>query len=234
MAETSKSRAKPISDVAHPGKSAPSDTSKAVIVNNRPILRDPMMAEESAPAVEHTKNIADLAKEALARRQSAPKLAPTSEPETESESESEPAPAKPKPEKPKAELKLEPTPPESEPKEPKKADDKPAKDSEDAQADEAAESETDPETETDSDSKPAPDPEGDAENIKREAALEELVDGKKYFLPINSVERRRSKRIVIGGVLLSLILIVAWVDIALDASLIQLGGLKSVTHFFST
>jgi hypothetical protein len=35
------------------------------------------------------------------------------------------------------------------------------------------------------------------------------------------------------GVLLSLVLILAWADIALDAGIIQLGNVKPVTHFFS-
>ncbi|HXR49612.1 MAG TPA: hypothetical protein VN778_01120, partial [Verrucomicrobiae bacterium] len=38
---------KRIMDVAHPGKSAPSSTSKPVIVTNRPIMKDPMMTEDS-------------------------------------------------------------------------------------------------------------------------------------------------------------------------------------------
>jgi hypothetical protein len=69
---------------------------------------------------------------------------------------------------------------------------------------------------------------------KKDAELQKLVDNKQYFLPINSVEKRRSKQVVVIGILLSLILIVAWVDIALDAGLIEINGVKPITHFFSS
>ena len=71
------------------------------------------------------------------------------------------------------------------------------------------------------------------EQEKHDAAIQKLIDSKKYELPINSVEQRRSKRVVVFGVALSLILIVAWADIALDAGLIHISGIKPVTHFFS-
>ncbi len=69
--------------------------------------------------------------------------------------------------------------------------------------------------------------------VAQEAETQKLVDSKQYFLPINSVENRRTKRFIMIGILLSLVLAAAWVDIALDAGLIHLGGLKSLTHFFS-
>ncbi len=68
---------------------------------------------------------------------------------------------------------------------------------------------------------------------QRQAAIDKLTDSKKYYLPINAVEKRRSRRFVILGIILSLLLIVAWADIALDAGLIHLGGIKPLTHFFS-
>jgi len=72
-----------------------------------------------------------------------------------------------------------------------------------------------------------------AEAAKHQAAIDKLVESKQYYLPINSVEKRRTKRFVLLGVALSLLLAVAWVDVALDAGLIQLGGIKPVTHLFS-
>lgn len=68
---------------------------------------------------------------------------------------------------------------------------------------------------------------------KRQAHVDELADSKKYYLPIDTIENKRSRRFVALGVMLSLLLIVAWADIALDAGLIQLGSVKPVTHFFS-
>jgi hypothetical protein len=37
---------KKVIDVSHPGDSAPSETSKPVIITNRPIMKDPMMVSE--------------------------------------------------------------------------------------------------------------------------------------------------------------------------------------------
>jgi hypothetical protein len=69
---------------------------------------------------------------------------------------------------------------------------------------------------------------------KHAADVQAMVSKQTYYLPINSVERQRTKHFVIGGLLLSLILVLIWLDIALDAGLIQLGDTKSVTHFFSS
>ena len=68
---------------------------------------------------------------------------------------------------------------------------------------------------------------------KHDAEIQKLVDSKQFFLPINSVEKRRSKRVVLLGVVLSLLLALAWADVALDAGIIQINGVKPVTHFFS-
>jgi hypothetical protein len=35
------------------------------------------------------------------------------------------------------------------------------------------------------------------------------------------------------GILLVVVLAVAWVDIALDAGLVEIGNVKPMTHFFS-
>jgi hypothetical protein len=72
-----------------------------------------------------------------------------------------------------------------------------------------------------------------SERAEYEAKLQKAYDSKQYFLPINSLEQRRTARFVTLGVALSLLLAIIWVDIALDASLIKLGDVKPVTHFFS-
>jgi hypothetical protein len=71
------------------------------------------------------------------------------------------------------------------------------------------------------------------QETKRQAAIDKLTDNKKYYLPINAVEKRRSRRFVILGIILSLLLILAWADIALDSGLIHINGIKPLTHFFS-
>ncbi|HXE10077.1 MAG TPA: hypothetical protein VN554_01490, partial [Verrucomicrobiae bacterium] len=72
-----------------------------------------------------------------------------------------------------------------------------------------------------------------AAQAEQDIKLHKLVESKKYFLPINAVEQRRSARVALAGALLALILAVAWVDVALDAGLIHLGNVKPVTHLFS-
>jgi hypothetical protein len=74
----------------------------------------------------------------------------------------------------------------------------------------------------------------EAAEAKRAVEVQTLVDSKTYFLPINSVERRRTKHFVIAGVLISIILAVAWVDVALDAGLVRIGDVQPLTHFFSS
>jgi hypothetical protein len=140
-----------------------------------------------------------------------------------------PPPVKDKPADPPAETpKLEPKPepePETEP-EPKPAD-KP-------EPDKTETADTVPEQ--DSEEKPKADQELQAqaaEQARHDSAVGKLVESKQYYLPINTVEKRRSRRFVALGIILSLLLVVAWADIALDAGLIQLNGVKPLTHFFS-
>jgi hypothetical protein len=68
---------------------------------------------------------------------------------------------------------------------------------------------------------------------KHDEAVQKLVDSKQYFLPINAVEKRKTKHFLILGVVLSVLLLLAWGDIALDAGLVQVPGVKPFTHFFS-
>lgn len=72
-----------------------------------------------------------------------------------------------------------------------------------------------------------------AEHAKRDAAVQELIDSRKYELPINAVEKRKTKHFVVLGVLLAILLVLVWIDIAADAGLIHISGIKPVTHFFS-
>ena len=68
---------------------------------------------------------------------------------------------------------------------------------------------------------------------KHAEAVQKLVDAKQYFLPINTVEKRKTKHFVLLGAVLSVLLALTWADIALDAGLIQISGVKPITHFFS-
>lgn len=201
MDDTAKSKTahKTIIDVAHPDHSAPSDTSIPIIVNNRPILRDPMMAND-IPTVGKVDN-----ETSSSLLQTSGKIIT-----------------------------------------PSVSDDK--TDQIDSRVETVPEAISEPETisteqsensilaDTQTDSKP-PQDKINAElemQAKHEAELNALVENKDYFLPINTTTQQRTKRFVIIGVGVSLLLVIVWVDIALDAGLIKIGGLKALTHIFST
>lgn len=228
-----------ITDVAHPGKTPPSETSKPIITN-RPVLKDPMVVEDDdadkvAVTIDkpHVGKVLTPDEPTVADQPAATaSLADTTKTE-----EANSAPAEPeKSAKPAAPKKSE-TPPKDEKsiaETAPKTDDQPATDN-----DKPASEEETAETAPDDDAQKAPQPapaDLQAEEAKRaehEAAIQKLADSKQYYLPINSVEKRRTKRVVLLGVVLSIVLVAAWLDIALDAGLVQVDGLKPVTHFFS-
>jgi hypothetical protein len=198
----------PIFDVAQPGQSVPSDNSKSVIISNRPLLKDPMMAITAPDTL-----VADTAANGNTDK---PAIA-------EASNKSEPALTDPVLE---AEGATKPEEPTTLPEEPATAEELETKTSADDElTDEAKASKA----EAVEQAKTAED---DAA-AKRQTAITKLAESKQYYLPINTVEKRRSRRFVGLGILLSLLLIVAWADIALDAGLIHLGSLKAPTHFFS-
>lgn len=215
MTETKKSTShKRIMDVAHPGKSAPSASSKPVIVTNRPILKDPMMLDEAAKPEGES-----ISKTVSRKVEVKPADAPTSAPEVADPKAADKTIAQLAEEAAARDTKKpapEPKPEES--KEPKE-DKEDTTESSDVVTP-AAEEAADEEAKLD-------------ETAKQDAALNKLVESKQYFLPINAVEKRRTKRVMVLGILLSVILAAVWVDIALDAGIIQLDSVKPVTHFFS-
>lgn len=240
MAESKKAASKRIIDVQHADKAPAQDNSKPVIVTNRPILQDPMVVDKTTE------------EEPVAKTTGGTTIQPLTAPEvpgTKSKSKTEePAEASGKPEqnqeaeqaqteepapqvdetKTLAELDAEAKNKVSKP-EPAPQENEPAESEDDKKADDAADSSVGQKT----DDQVTQDEELEAaEQARKDEELQKLAESKKYFLPINTVEKRRCKQVVIAGVVLSLILIVAWLDIALDAGLIQLGGVKAVTNFF--
>lgn len=214
---TDSAKPKKIIDVVHPNHSAPSDTSRPVIVNNRPILRDPMMS------IELTSDNKPADDSALQNRVSTKiNIQPISDDKTDEidtrvedepviEKEVEPV----LPVKPVVEDTTEPVPPEI----------KPVDNSEnDIEAVNQLESKTEHDKSV-----------IDAEiQEKHEAELDGLVENKDYFLPINTATQKRTKNFVVIGVVVSILLVAVWVDLALDAGLIKIGGFKALTHIFST
>lgn len=70
-------------------------------------------------------------------------------------------------------------------------------------------------------------------DMKLQTELADLTDKKHYFLPVNSVEKRRSRLTTGFGLLLIIILGLALINFMLDAGFIHIEGVKPLTHFFS-
>ena len=71
------------------------------------------------------------------------------------------------------------------------------------------------------------------DEAKHDAAVEQIAESKQYFLPIKTEEQRKTARFALLGTLLIVVLGLTWLDVALDAGLVQLGSVKPLTHFFS-
>jgi hypothetical protein len=235
MSETKRPKKLPkksMVDVQEPGKAAPSATSKPVIVTNRPLLKDPMVVEQTDETNDDSREKAPKDTPVKLSVADKPKLQPL----TDSISPDEPSD--------QAEA-----PPADSTEPVAKAVESTA---DDGKSDELERSQSkSPESETDAGQKDVAEPGSQspedtsknaadqqaqaaaAQQAEHDAAVQRLIDSKQYVLRINSSEQRKSKRFIVLGVGLSGLLVLVWIDIALDAGIIKLGGLNSVTHFFS-
>jgi hypothetical protein len=71
------------------------------------------------------------------------------------------------------------------------------------------------------------------ETVIKKATTAELTKSKKYHLPINSKQNKKTKRFVVSGVLVALLLIVAGGDLALDLGTYNPSFHIPHTHFFN-
>ena len=197
---TSKATA-PIIDVARPNESAPSATSISVIVNNRPILRDPMMVAAIDTSADEPDRIASVSTKI--------NIQPS---ENKNEIKNE-------------ELVTEVAEPKTDPL---VQEEQTAKTVDHSENSIVADNQSDNKNELDDQIIET------QEQAKHDAEISEIIESKRYYLPIDTVEKRRTKRFVLIGASVSILLILIWIDVALDAGLIKLGGLKAVTHIFST
>jgi hypothetical protein len=253
--KTSSKSGPKVFDVAHPGKSKPSASSRPIIVTNRPILQDPMMntqvpidvetIEKESPAAVKIR-LKPLDGEDDAKEDSLENTKDKDKPETDNrtiavlaaEKAAEKAGEKAE-EKEAAES--EPTPEDSSSKsEPEPTDETVQDDAptETAESETAAESN---DSEASDDNLPVEGSDKDAKETlaleaiaKKQEEINGLVESREYFLPINAVERRRSKVVSILGLLLIVALGLMLVDLLLDVGFIRLGGVHSLTHFFSS
>ncbi|HSX05446.1 MAG TPA: hypothetical protein VLF69_03190 [Candidatus Saccharimonadales bacterium] len=207
-----------IVDVASPGKNLPSASGRPLLVTNRPVLSDPMVTNAtpasneqpvvSAPVINRTaKTIAPVSQDL----QDAPAKTQTPEPPAAVEPPVEPAnetitTAK------EVHQDEPAAPAPSGPEEPAEAS----------------------ETVRDSDA------EASAEAAKQQAAedaraqeLERLIESGTYSVPIDAVQRKRSRIFVAVMCVLSLVLLAALADVALDANLVPAPTSVPHTHFFA-
>lgn len=57
--------------------------------------------------------------------------------------------------------------------------------------------------------------------LERELKVQRMVESEEYFLPIETSEQRRSRTVVVFGIVLILVLALAWLDVAIDAGIIS-------------
>lgn len=196
-----------VTDVAHPNTSTPSDTSKPIITH-RPMIKDPMMVDGKAqPETEPEEEKLPIKKTGEAKLKPLDDTAPQAAPDDGADNDEAEKPEKPEEAGADSSDSAEET---------KDAED-------DAGSDKAGKT---GKTGTEPKTKPETEPEEDPK-------IRKLIESKKYFLPLNAVEHRRSARFAAVGVILALVLAAAWVNVALDAGLIHIDGIKPVTHLFS-
>jgi hypothetical protein len=70
------------------------------------------------------------------------------------------------------------------------------------------------------------------EDAKREQELQQYIDNRKFFVPINAVARKRSLKVSITLIALELLLGILLLNLMLDAGLIQLLEKIPHTHLF--
>lgn len=220
MDETTKPTPKPITDVAHTGTTLPSETSKNIIVSNRSTLKDPMMAGTDSPALipeKEEKEAEDPKPDEISAEGAT--IEPIEKDEAENQSEDKPDDK-----------------PEIAPATDKPAEDKPVEEnSKEPDYDLVPESAkaTDQQSADDTDKILQAEAE---QKAAHEAEVQKLVDSKDYYLDmkVTTAEKKHTKQFILIGVVLSVALLLIWFDIALDAGIIHAGGLKSLTHFFSS
>ncbi len=212
-----KSSAPKVMDVAKPGKSAPSTTSRPVIVGHGPMMQDPMVNDQNdSKKEENTEKVVVHGPKVIAplgisngSTEETKKAEPPGAPEPPAEPEATPETLKPEDQpteaaEPKPDAQPEPQKAEATPE---PAKDEPSEDGAvDALAEQAAKAKKPPE---------------DVEAAKRQEALDKLVTEKKYFVPIGQVSRRRHARWALF--LFILLVLAAACVLAVDAEVVDLG-----------
>lgn len=211
-------KASRMDDVKRPDRVTPETTARPIVVTNRPTLtNDPMMTpsatEEQAEGtsdvpMNHSaktiKPLGDAPEEAVQPGEPKPSEKPAADPpETAGQPESKPATVRP------------PAPPLP---------------SETSSSDTADEGEGSRDTDASISAEEVAAAEAKA---KRDDELEQLIASEKYTVPINAVQRRRSRTNTIILSLLAVLLAVALADVVTDVGLVKPPSSVPHTHFFS-
>lgn len=181
-------------DVAKPGESAPDISARPVLVTHRPIVQDPMVKDEKT-----SDDPADAKLDTLAHSQKV--IQPVSAEVAEAQTE--------KPAEPAAETSAEPEKSAQESSPPENAEAATAS-SETAVVEAVADQATE--------DKKKENKLSDEEKAKQ-AAVQKLVDEKKYFVPIGQVGRRRNRRVLVAAAVVLVLLAGAY--LAVDADVVD-------------
>ena len=65
-----------------------------------------------------------------------------------------------------------------------------------------------------------------------DAEEEQIIDSKRFYLPIANVDTRRGLTRSLAVLLLVIVLTAIWFDVVLDAGIVHVGNLHALTHFF--
>jgi hypothetical protein len=212
-----------ITDVSRPGKTMPSASGRPLIVTNRPVLADPMVvAAAGASAGDSTDETstgetptAPVIKRTARTIVPVNADAPAERPDSKPDGEPEPAAAS-------ADTAAKPATTDGEASQPKTTQEPSASRTTVAsmQRDSGAEASAEAAREQ-------------AEQDARAQELERLIETGAYIVPINAVQRKRSRMFVAVMCILALLLLVALADAALDANLFDTPVTVPHTHFFS-
>ncbi len=182
-------------DIQKPGETAPDTSGRPILVTNRPMLQDPMMVSDQAPAAEKS------AEDAPAPAQPMASSAKTIEPEKEftdataKEKVSEEAPVEVPEEKPLEEAH------DSLPDENSAAEDSAVVDAVIATANKGS-GNSEAEKQADADA-------------KRKQGVQVLVESKKYIVPIGQVSRRKHNQQVLTLIILIALAAIAFLAVTL-------------------
>jgi hypothetical protein len=68
--------------------------------------------------------------------------------------------------------------------------------------------------------------------LARQVEMEKIIQSKQYYLPIAAPSHHQGTRRAVVALVLVLLLTAAWFDIVLDAGIVHIVGVQSLTHFF--